>query len=354
MAARDYYNILDVDRSASVDDIKKAYRKAARRWHPDHNGADAETAARFKDVTEAYKVLSDPEKRARYDRLGPLYTDDGRPPRPEDVNEAVGTVLGNLFRWKSQERGEDLRYTLSVTLEEVATGGDRDIAIPRKIRCRRCGGGGAEAADRARCEPCGGSGTASGPRLFRAACYHCDGRGWVPARPCGDCRGEGRMTLEDSLRVKLPAGVATGQKLKLTGKGNAPRGGGADGDLFVIVNVAEHPLFRRRGDDLVVDLPVTLADLVLGAEVAVPTLDGATVIRIPARSEPGKVLRLTGRGLPQLGKSSRGDLHFQLALELPDGLDEAQRRALATWSRSLAPTVHPRRAAFDRAVESRK
>lgn len=353
MATRDYYNILGVKRDASAEDVKRAYRKLARRWHPDHN-PDGAAEARFKDITEAYKVLSEPEKRARYDRLGALYTDDGRPPKPEAVNEMVGTMLGNLFRWRSSEKGEDLRYTLSVGLEDVARGADKEIVVPRRIRCRTCGGMGAEADQREVCKPCNGTGKATGPRLFRTECYHCEGRGWVPKTPCPTCKGEGRVSIEDPIRVKVPAGVATGQKLKLAGKGNVPRGDGPEGDLFVIVNVADHELFRRRGDDVLVELPVTLAEIVLGAEVSVPTLDGRTAIRIPPGSPPGKVLRLAGRGLPQLGKSARGDLHYQLVVELPQGLDPARRDALAAWARALPPTAHPRRAAFDRAVESRK
>ncbi len=353
MAARDYYNILGVERSASADEVKKAYRKLARRWHPDHNGTD-EAAGRFKDIAEAYRVLSDAERRARYDRLGPLYTEDGRPPRPEEVNEVVGTMLGNLFRWRSAERGEDLRYTISVTLEDVATGGEREIHVPRRIRCRTCTGAGAETNARARCDVCAGSGKATGSRLFRTSCYHCSGRGWVPTAPCPACRGEGRVSLEDVLRVKVPAGVGTGQKLKLAAKGNAPRGEGAEGDLFVIVNVADHALFRRRGDDVVIDLPVTFSELALGGELVVPTLEGSTAIRIPAGSPPGKVLRLSGRGLPALGGGARGDLHFQLALEVPEGLDPSMRAGLSGWAATLPVGAHPRRATFDRAVEARK
>jgi len=353
VAARDFYNILGVERGASTDDIKKAYRKLARRWHPDHNPTD-EASGRFKDIAEAYRVLSDVDRRSRYDRLGPLYTEDGRPPRPEEVNEVVGTMLGNLFRWRSVEKGEDLRYTISVTLEDVATGGDREIRVPRRIRCRTCAGAGAESDARAKCDICNGTGKASGPRLFRSTCYHCDGRGWVPTAPCPGCRGEGRVSFEDVIRVRVPAGVGTGQKLKLARKGNAPRGAGTEGDLFVIVNVADHPLFRRRGDDVVVDLPVVFSELALGGEVLVPTLEGSTAIRIPAGSAPGKVLRLGGRGLPSVSGGSRGDLHFQLVLEIPESLDPRTREALATWAAALPGAAHPRRQAFDRAVEGRK
>lgn len=355
MATRDYYNILGVDRDAKPDDIKKAYRLLARRWHPDHNPEDADAEERFKDITEAYRTLSDAEKKSRYDRLGPLYTEDGRPPRPEDLNAVVGTMWNNLFRRKSATRGEDLRYTMSVTLEEVASGTEKEIVVPRFVRCRTCGGEGADpAGGQKTCDVCKGSGRATGPRLLRTDCYHCDGRGFTVVKTCPDCGGDGRRGVEDTLRVKVPPGVATGQKLKVPGKGNAPRGSGETGDLFAIVSVADHPLFRRRGDDVMLDLPLTFAELALGAEVAVPTLEGRTTIRIPAGSPPGKVLRLAARGLPKIGRSARGDLHIQLVLEVPADLEESHRQQLEQWATSLPRTAHPRRATFDSLVQDRE
>lgn len=356
MATRDYYNILGVERGASLDDIKRAYRVLARKWHPDRNQGDAAAEARFKDITEAYRTLSDPEKRSRYDRLGPLYTEDGRPPRPEDLNAVVGTMWNNLFRRRPNRRGEDLRYTVSVTLEEVASGAEKEIVVPRFVACRTCGGDGADPdGGKQTCTVCKGSGRASGPRLLRTDCYHCSGRGFTVARACPTCGGDGRNGLEDVLRVKVPAGVATGQKLKVASKGNAPRGSGEAGDLFVIVSVADHPLFRRRGDDVMLELPLTFPELALGADVTVPTLEGTTTIRIPPQSPPGKVLRLAGRGLPHVGQGpGRGDLHLQLALEVPSDLEESQRQQLVAWASTLPRGTHPRRAQFDQWVEERR
>jgi len=353
VATRDFYNVLGIARNASPDAIKKAYRALARRWHPDKNPDDEQAAQRFKDITEAYRTLSDPEQRKRYDRLGPLYREDGRPPRPEDVNEVVTSVFGGLFRRKTNVRGDDLRYTVSLTLEEVATGVDKSIVVPRRVLCAPCGGVGAVPEARQDCKVCGGSGRAKGTRLFRSACYHCDGRGFTSESACSSCRGDGRVTIDDTLVVKVPPGVAAGQKLKLAHKGDVSRGDGPAGDLFVIVSVAEHALFRRRGEDILVDLPLTFDELALGTDVSVPTLDGTTTIRIPPRSEPGKVLRLGGRGLPRVGRSGRGDLHLQVVLELPTDIDELQRQAIQALANSLPPEVHPQRAAFDRAVEAR-
>lgn len=353
MATRDLYNILGLDRGASADDVKRAYRVLARRWHPDKNPGDAEADARFKDITEAYRTLSDPDKRSRYDRLGPLYTEDGRPPRPEDLNAVASTVWGNLFRWRSTARGEDLRYTLSVDLEDVVAGCDKEITVPRQVRCRTCAGEGAPAEGRAQCTVCKGSGRGTGPLLLRTDCYHCKGRGFTIEAACPDCRGDGRMGVEEALRVKVPPGVTTGQKLKIVGKGNVPRGSGEPGDLLVIVSVAEHPLFRRRGEDVMVELPLTFAELALGAEVLVPTLEGHTTIRVPASSPAGKVLRLANRGLPRVGRQGRGDLHVTLVLEVPPSLDETQQAAVRALFQGFPTTLHPRRATFQSQVAVR-
>jgi molecular chaperone DnaJ len=354
LSQRDFYNVLGVPRNASHDDIKKAYRGLAMRWHPDRNPGNEAVEQRFKDISEAYRTLSDPERRARYDRLGPLYTEDGRPPRPEEVQEAVGTLFGNLFRRRPGGRGEDLRYTISVTLEEVAFGAEKSITVPRRVRCRTCGGDGAAPnGGRATCTVCQGSGRATGPRLFRSECYHCEGQGFTIKTPCPTCSGEGRHPIEEALRVRVPPGVATGQKLKLQGKGDAPRGAGVDGDLYVVVHVVDHPLFRRRGDDLLADLPLTFAEVVLGAEVRVPTLDGTTTIRIPPGTPAGKVFRLSGRGLPTVGKGGRGDLHLNVEIEIPENPGPEVRHTLERLAAVWGPEKHSRRAAFDKAVRER-
>ncbi len=353
MSQRDFYNVLGIPRTASQDDVKKAYRGLAMRYHPDKNDGDDEAGQRFKDITEAYRALSDPDRRARYDRLGPLYTENGRPPRPEDVQDMVSGVLGGFFRRRGTEPGEDLRYTVSVSLEDVASGVEKEIIVPRRVRCRTCGGDGADPnGGREVCAPCNGSGRSTG-RLFRTDCYHCAGKGFVVKKKCEACEGDGRHPTEDSLRVKIPPGVATGTRLKLKGKGDSPRGSGVDGDLFVIVSVSDHPVFRRRGDDVLVEVPLLFSEAALGADVVVPTLEGTTTIRIPSGTASGKILRLAGRGLPHVSGSGKGDLHLQIALEVPEGLSVEQREALERWSRSLDKTQHVRRAAFDHAVRER-
>jgi molecular chaperone DnaJ len=352
VAYRDLYNVLGVPRNASQDDIKKAYRKLAMQWHPDRTGNDPAGEQRFKDLTLAYKVLSDADERARYDRLGPLYTPDGRPPRPEDLEETLTGVLGRWFGVGKPKKGEDLRYTLSLDLEEVAKGTTRQIRVPRKVRCATCQGDGATPQGKVTCTVCNGTGKATG-RLLRTSCYHCDGRGYTIAQSCPDCSGEGRVSLEDLVEVPVPPGSGTGQKLKIGQKGDAGPGQGPEGDLYVVVHVAEHPLFRRRGDDLLVDVPVTFAELALGAEVQVPTVEGRTSVKVPAGTPPGRILRLSGRGLPKFGGGPRGDLHLQVLLDVPEELNPAQRSSLEAWARALPPQAHPRRHAFDELVKQR-
>ncbi len=355
MPTPDYYNILGVSRTATADEIKKAYRGLAMRWHPDRNPEDKDAAHKFKDITAAYRCLSNADERAKYDRLGPLYTSDGRPPRPEEVSAVAGTLWGNLFGRRRPERGDDLRYTISVTLEEVAHGVDKEIVVPRLDRCPTCEGDGADPEEgRKTCEVCNGTGRSSGPRLLRSDCYHCDGKGWRVVKKCPGCAGEGRRALDEKLVVKVPAGIASGQKLKISAKGNAPKGSGPEGDLFVIVNVGEHALFRRRGDDVLVEVPLTYAEAALGTDLVVPTLEGTTTIRIPPGTPSGRVFRLASRGLPRVGRGRRGDLHVQVELEVPPALDGAHRDALTQWASDLPSSVHPRRAAFLQAVQERR
>lgn len=351
---RDYYNVLGVARDADADELKRAYRRLALKWHPDRNMGDLTAEIRFKHVNEAYRVLADADERARYDRLGPLYQPDGQAPSPEDLQAVVGRVWDNLFGRRDNPPGEELRYTVSVTLEEVAEGVTREIVVPRQVRCDDCKGLGARREGRHTCPVCQGSGRSTGSRLFRTRCYHCSGRGFVVTEACPTCRGDGRVGREDALRVKVPPGVATGSKLKLAGKGNEPAGDGVAGDLLVIVDVAEHPLFHRRGDDLVVDLPLSFREASLGGDVIVPTLDGTTTIRVPPGTPGGRVFRLTARGLPRHQRPGRGDLHLEVVLEVPVGLDDAERARLSAWADTLPRERHPRRAAFDAALEGRR
>jgi molecular chaperone DnaJ len=352
---RDYYAVLGIPRSAAPDEIKKAFRGLAMEFHPDRRPDDPEADDRFREVAEAYKVLSDPEQRTRYDRLGPFFRPDGRPPSPDDLNDFVSDALSGLFRKKRpDDRGDDLKYTLSVSLEDVVQGAERTIDLRRQSACRKCEGTGADPDEgRAACEACTGTGKSATRRIFRADCPRCDGRGWRMIKKCGTCSGSGTRENLERLKIRVPPGVATGQKLKLRGKGNVPRGGGPPGDLYVLVNVTDHELFRRRGADLFCDVPLLFAEAAMGTDLVVPTLEGRTTIRIPAGTPSGKVFRLSGRGLPDLDGRRTGDLHIKVNVEVPAELNAEQRRALSALSSQLGADAHPRRRQYDDALRAR-
>ena len=346
--ARDHYEVLGVARNASPEEIKKAYRRLALRYHPDRHPDDLDAEARFREVMEASRVLSDPEERRRYDRLGPLYRPDGRPPTPDELKEILGRTLGGIFRRHARPRGPDLRAEVSLSLGDVATGTRTVVEVRRQAACGDCGGEGAQPGEGRRpCSDCGGTGRARGRRFLAGACPRCEGRGWIRVRPCPRCGGSGHVPEVDRLRVRVPPGTAGGQELRFEGRGDHPGRGGAAGDLLVRVVVVPHPLFRREGSDLEADLPLTLAEAALGAEVDVPTLEGPVRLRVAPGTPAGTVLRLPGRGIPPPGGGPRGDLRFQVIVEVPVSLDPAQRLAVEDLGRLLGPGNHPRRRAFD-------
>ncbi len=356
MSRRDYYELLGVRRDATADEIKKAFRALALQYHPDRNPDDPEAELRFREIAEAYQVLSDPEERYRYDRLGPFFRPDGKPPTPEDVSEMLGQALAGLFKRKKEPgKGADLRYTLSVTLEQVARGAQQDITLMRTCQCDRCGGTGGEPdAGLKSCDMCEGTGKSPTRRVFRTTCPKCDGDGKIVVDRCRRCKGQGVVDRKETLSVRVPAGVATGQKLKLRAKGNVPRRGGKAGDLYVIVAVDEHPVFRRRGSDLFAEVPLTFPEAALGTELTVPTLDGSTRIRIPAGTPSGKVFRLAGRGLAGPKRSAAGDLHIKVEVEVPTKLSADQQARLRNLDEVLGPADHPRRKAFDDTLAARQ
>jgi molecular chaperone DnaJ len=354
VARRDLYAVLGVARSASPEEIKKAYRNLARRFHPDRNADNDEAANRFREIAEAYETLSNPDLRSRYDRLGPLYRPDGRPPSPEEVTDWVTDTIGGMFRKRKPDQGEDLRYTLNIELEDVARGDERDIEVRRQCTCRACGGTGADPkVGQSICPHCDGTGRSGGRRLFKTPCPHCNGTGKITIKKCDECAGIGRLEITETLKVRIPKGVATGQKLKLRAKGNDARTPGETGDLYVIINVIEHPLFQRRGSDLLCSVPITIADAALGSAVDVPTLTGKTAIKVPPGTETGKVLRLAGRGLPTVKGGRSGDLHIELEIETPLVQTDSQKKALNSLADSLGDQAYPKRSAFVETMKER-
>ncbi len=353
----DPYSTLGLGRDASPDDIKKAFRRLALRYHPDHNPGDATAEQRFKEVTQAYELLSDPVRRFQFDKFGfsrasgPSWNAD-----PGDLrevfdrlmNEAFGSNPFKDFRpWRTQDAGptgEDLRYSITVSLQQVASGTTRELSFTRKVTCAECNGSGADGrSERVLCTHCGGSGESRRRTLLRRGgrCKHCKGEGYVAAARCSSCAGDGRTPVEAAVRVKVPAGVESGQRLKVKAMGN--EGLDDTGDLFVVVDVMDHAYFQRDKRNVYCRLPVTFTDLALGAELPVPTLDDRAVVRIPAGTQPDQVLTLKGHGLPGPRGGRRGDQRVRLVLEIPRVLDPEARENLERLAGAATPEPTPLR-----------
>jgi molecular chaperone DnaJ len=341
---RDYYEVLGVSRDADEAALKSAYRKLAHQYHPDKNSGDKAAEEKFKELTEAYAVLSDGEKRARYDRFG--HGAGGVPFEDafgfggaSSINDIFGDIFGEMFGGSrrggrgARARGSDLRYDLQISFEEAAFGTVARLKIPRPKRCDACQGSGAKPGTSPRtCPTCGGSGEirlTQGFFSIARTCHHCNGSGRVIADKCASCGGAGSKREEAAVEVKIPAGVDTGTRMKLTGEGEpAPTPGGAPGDLFVVLTVRDHPIFRREDTEVLCDLPITFPQAALGTTLDVPTLDGTAKLKIPAGTQSGKVFRIKGKGIPSLQGGGRGDQHVRVYVEVPTQLSKEQRELL--------------------------
>jgi molecular chaperone DnaJ len=342
---RDYYEALGVARDASTPQIKAAYRKLALRWHPDKNPGSHEAEEKFKEAAEAYAVLSDAEKRARYDRFGREAAGGfGQAGFDPTIFGDFSDILGDLFgfggfgggqRGGAGSPGADLRYDLELTFEEAAFGVTRTVEFPRLEGCAACNGsGGAGGKPPVPCRTCGGAGQVRFSQGFftvARTCPACNGEGRVVSDPCPECRGDGRVERQRSLEVRIPAGVDAGARLRLVGEGEHGRRGGRTGDLYVVLGVAPHPEFRREGAHVLAEAEITYAQAVLGAEIEVPTLHGGEKLAIPAGTTPGKLFRLRGKGIDRLGGRGRGDHVVEIALHIPKAseLDDERRALLA-------------------------
>jgi molecular chaperone DnaJ len=349
--ARDYYEVLGVAPQAGEVEIKKAFRSLAMQYHPDKNHGNKEAEERFKEINEAYAVLSDPDKRAHYDRFGVA---PGTAPGG-GFDAGFGSLFEDIFenflgggrggRRTRAARGEDLQYELKLTLEETAVGLETKIQIPRLETCATCSGTGAEPGTRkVTCEMCGGRGEvrmSHGILTVARPCPKCHGEGHINRSPCKDCRGEGRQRAEKLLGVKIPAGIDDGMQLRLTGEGSGGLNGGPPGDLYVLVRLREHAMFTRDGSDLYCDLPVSFANLALGADVEVPVLGGTATLKVPAGSQPHQLLRLRGKGMPRLRERGHGDAVYRLVLEVPHKLNAKQREALEAFEAASKDTKGP-------------
>jgi molecular chaperone DnaJ len=335
--ARDYYEVLGVARDATEADLKKAYRQLAMRYHPDRNPGDAAAEGRFKEVNEAYAVLSDADKRAQYDRFGTVAPgatgfDTGFGSLFEDIFEGFFAGGGRARQRSRAARGEDLQYELKITLEEAASGVETRLQVPRAEACEACGASGVESGGRREtCPTCQGRGEvrlSQGFLTVSRPCPRCGGQGQIITNPCKTCRGEGRVRRERILQVKIPAGIEDGMQMRVGGEGGAGARGGPAGDLYVVVRVQEHPVFVRRDADLYAEVRLTFPQLALGAEVEVPILGGTATLKVPPGTQPHAVLRLRGKGMPALRGRRPGDACYQVVLQVPQKLTAKQRAAI--------------------------
>jgi molecular chaperone DnaJ len=347
MAKRDYYTTLGVNRDASEEEIKKAYRKLAMKHHPDRNPDDKTSEAKFKEAKEAYEILSDARKRQAYDQFGHAGVDPsmgaaGARGGPEGFGgfaDAFGDIFGEIFgqqgrggRGNGVYRGADLRYNLELSLEDAARGAEVKIRIPTLEECETCHGTGAKpGTEPKQCPTCHGRGevrVSQGFFSIQQTCPTCHGRGKVVAEPCSACQGAGRNKKSKTLSVKIPAGVDQDDRIRLTGEGEAGLNGGPPGDLYVVVNLKQHPMFQREGADLHCEMPISFATAALGGELEIPTLDGHATIRIPPETQTGQTFRLRNKGIRPVRGSVHGDLYCHVAVETPVKLTQRQKDLL--------------------------
>lgn len=379
----DYYEILNVPRTAGEEEIKKAYRKLALQHHPDRNPGNKAAEEKFKELSEAYEVLSDPEKRKLYDQYGHAglkstfgpggfdFTRDFT--HSADLRDIFGDLFGGaggmfeeFFGRGSRARGAadrsgatrgaDLRFDLEIDFEASVFGQEQEITLPISEACSTCSGSGSEPGHRKEtCRRCNGQGvvvTASGFFHVQQDCPACDGRGEMITHPCRACRGTGLVRNRKRLSIKIPAGVETGSRLRLSGRGEGGLSGGPSGDLYVVLHVRPHSLFQRQGNDLFCEVPVPLDVALLGGEVHTPTLEGWASLKLAPGTESGKLFRLRGKGVPGLGGEEPGDLHVRIVVEIPKGLSGAQKNKLNEFIATCTPNQYPQRREFQRQAEA--
>lgn len=346
LTKRDYYEVLGVSKTANPDEIKKAYRKMAMQYHPDKNPNDKEAEEKFKEAAEAYSILSNPDKRAQYDRFGhagvsgPSFEGGFDPAFFTDFADIFEGFFGfgDMFGRTSQrgrtrsQRGNDLQYELKITFLESATGATSKIKLPVFESCPACNGTGAAAGSGpVTCPGCNGRGQVRYTQGFftvARTCTQCGGTGSIIRTPCADCQGRGRNRKEKTIEVRIPAGVSSGTRLRLQGEGEAGQFGGPSGDLYILIYVEEHSHFQREGSDLYLDLPISFYQGVLGTELVIPTLNGDEKLKIPSGTQPDTIFRLKGKGFPEIGSSRRGDQYIRVKMEVPRKLNREQRKLL--------------------------
>ncbi len=372
---KDYYEVLGVDRDADQDEIKKAYRKLAKEYHPDRSD-DPNAGEKFKEISEAYDILSDPEKRKKYDRYG--HAGIGEDDFSFDYDDFSGADFGgfgniddiiNMFfgngrarsragRSRRQSQGSDLQYRLEIDFEEAVFGTEKQITIPREVNCEKCDGSGSEPGSSTRtCPECNGRGrvrqtqrTPLGQMVRTGVCERCQGEGQIIENPCTECNGSGTKRERSTVTINIPAGIEDGNQLRMSGEGQAGERGAPAGDLYIIVNVKDHEIFERRGDDIHVEVPINFVQAALGDEIEVPTVDGEVKFRIPEGTQPGDVLRLRNKGVPRLRGSGRGDQLIHAKVVIPRSLNQEQRELLEEFAEISGEEINPEGKSFFRRV----
>lgn len=350
MAKRDYYEILGVEKGVDAAELKKAYRRVAMKFHPDRNPDDPSAEEKFKEANEAYEVLSDENKRAAYDRFGHAGVDGqsgmggGGGFGGGSFSDIFGDVFGDIFGGGrggrgGPARGSDLRYNLELNLEDAVKGTSVQIKVPTLVSCKTCDGSGAKAGSKpVTCTTCGGHGQVRMQQGFfsvQQTCPSCRGRGTIIADPCRSCNGQGRVEETKTLQVKVPAGVDTGDRIRLSGEGEAGDAGGPPGDLYVQVHVREHAIFKRDGADLYCEVPIDFVDAALGGELEVPTLDGRVKLKVPAETQTGKLFKLRGKGVTPVRGGGVGDLLCRVVVETPVNLTGKQKELLREFQNTM-------------------
>ncbi len=371
MAKRDFYEVLGVSRGASDEEIKKAYRRKAKELHPDRNKDDADAESRFKEANEAYEALKDAEKKAAYDRFGHAAFEGGMGGSRAGANyqgadfasafsdvfdDLFGDVMGGRRGGQRATRGADLRYNMKISLEEAYNGLLKTISVPTSVACASCNGSGAEGgSEPQQCPTCAGMGKVRAQQGFftvERTCPTCGGAGQIVKNPCKACGGAGRVEKERSLSVNVPPGVETGTRIRLAGEGEAGLRGGPSGDLYIFLEVSDHPLFQRDAQNLYCRVPVSFTEAALGGDIEVPTIDGGrSRVKVPAGSQSGRQMRLRGKGMPMLRGGGQGDMYIELALETPVNLNGRQKELLREFE-NLSEGNHPESNSFFTKVKS--
>jgi molecular chaperone DnaJ len=368
MAKTDYYELLEVTRTVTDGELKTSYRKLAMKWHPDKNPGNADAEIRFKEISEAYDVLKDPQKRAAYDRFGHAAFENGMGGGGagagfgSDFASTFSDIFDDLFgmsgggrrgggQRSGRERGADLRYNMEITLEDAFSGKDAKIRLPTSITCETCSGSGAKAGTQpTSCRTCSGSGRirqAQGFFTLERTCPSCQGRGQVIEDPCPACAGSGRQTKERTLEVAIPAGVEDGTRIRLSNEGEAGARGGPSGDLYIFLSIVPHEFFQRDGADLFCRAPISMVTAALGGSFEVPTIDGGTTkVKVPEGTQSGKRFRLSAKGMPVLRTRNRGDMYVQVVVETPQNLTKRQRELLTEFDAECSKENHPEASGF--------